>query len=78
MQIKLEWGILSVLPEQPRPKSLQARNAAGGTEKKEPSYAVGRNDSWCSAVEKVMEVPYKTKLELPCDPANPLPGQNSN
>lgn len=66
MQIKLEWGILSVLPERPLPEST--RNAAGGMERKEPMLLA----RWQlrDAMESVMEVSYKTKLELPYDPAN--------
>lgn len=36
-----------------------------------------RMTTGAAAMESVMEVPYKTQLELPCDPANPFLGQNS-
>ena len=34
--------------EWPSSKSLQTVNAGEGVEKREPSYAVGRNISWCN------------------------------
>ena len=39
----------------------QAINAGEGVEKREPSYTVVRNVSWCSHYGKQYEVPQKTK-----------------
>ena len=45
---KLQWGITSHQSEWSSLKSLQITNAGEGVEKREPSYAVGGNVSWCS------------------------------
>ena len=44
-------------------------------EKREPSYTVGGNVSWCSHYgEHYVGFLKKLKIELPYDPAIPLPG----
>ena len=45
---KLQWDITSHQSEWPSSKSLQTINAGEGVEKREPSYAVGRNVNWYS------------------------------
>ena len=45
---KPQWGVTSHWSEWPSLKSLQIINAAEGVEKREPSYIIGRNVSWCS------------------------------
>ena len=51
-------------------KSLQITSAGEGTEKREPSYTVGGNISWCSS----MEVPQETKNRITTWSSNPTPG----
>ena len=43
-------------------------------EKREPSFTVAGNVSWCSHYENNKEVPQKLKIELPYDPEIPLLG----
>ena len=45
---KLQWGTTSHQSEWPSLKSLWTANAGEGVEKKEPSYIVAGNVSWCS------------------------------
>ena len=45
---KPQWSITSQQSERPSLKSLKIINAAESVEKREPSYAVGGNVSWCS------------------------------
>ena len=45
---KLQWGTTSYRSEWPSFKSLWTTNAGEGVEKREPSYAVGGNVTWCS------------------------------
>ena len=46
----------------------------GGGEKREPSYTVGGNVNQFNHYGKQLEVPQKTKIELPYDPTVPLLG----
>ena len=48
-------------PQWPSLNSLQITDAGEGVEKREPSYTVGGNVSWCSHCGNGMEVPQKTK-----------------
>ena len=61
-------------PEWPSSKSLQTINDGEGIEKREPYYTVGGNVIWSNHSGKRMEIPQKTKTELPFDPAIPLWG----
>ena len=38
-------------------------------EKREPSYNIGGGVSWCTHYENSIEVPFKTQIRLPYDPA---------
>lgn len=49
----------------------------GAWRKRSPPMLLLRMTTGAAAMESVMEVSYKTKLELPYDPVNPLLGQNS-
>ena len=48
-------------------KSLQITNTEEGMEKREPSYTIGWNVSWCTTMENSMEFHKKLKIELPYD-----------
>ena len=54
-------------------KSLQ-KQILERTEKRKPSYIVGRNEISATTMENNMAFPQKNKIELPWDPAIPLPG----
>ena len=58
----------------PSLKSLQKISAGEGVEKREPSYTVDRNVSWCSHCGTVWRFLRKLNTELPYDPAIPLLG----
>ena len=45
-----------------------------GVEKRQPSYTIGGNVSWCSPCGKQSGVPQKLKTEIMYDPAIPLLG----
>ena len=45
--------------EWPSRKGLQITNTEEGMEKREPSYTVGWNVSWCTTMENSMELPQK-------------------
>ena len=74
-QIKTTMRYTSYLSEWLLSKCLQITNAGEGVEKREPSYTVGGNVSWCSHYgEQYGEFLKKLKIELPYDPAIPLLG----
>ena len=55
--------------------SQQITNAGEGVEKREPFYTVGGNVNWCSHYgEQNGGSLKKLNVELPYDPAIPLPG----
>ena len=62
-------------PRGSRRKGIIKRKADGdGVRKREPPCSVGGSVSWCSHYRESVEVPQKTKTELPYDPAIPLLG----
>ena len=55
-------------------KSLQIINAGEGVEKREASYTVSGNASWCNHSGRVWTFLKKLKIELPYDPTIHLLG----
>ena len=55
-------------------KSLQIINAGEGVEKREPSYTVGGDISWCILWRTVWRLLKKRKIELPYHPVTLLLG----
>ena len=73
--MKLQRGTTSHQAEWPSLIILQI-NAGGGVEKREPSYTVGGNVSWSNQTphsKRVWRFLKKLNIELPYDPAIPLP-----
>ena len=54
-----------------------AGGAEEGVERREPSYTVHGNVSWCSHYGECMEGPFKTKIRATIQPCNPTPGHIS-
>ena len=53
-----------------------ADGAEEGVERREPSYTVRGNVSWCSHYGERMEGPLKTKIRATIQPCNPTPEKN--
>ena len=74
MQIKTTMRH-QLTPVRMSPKRTQIPNAGKNVEKREPSYAVGRNVNWCSHCGKQYGGGLKNlKIELSYDPEIPLLG----
>ena len=57
MQVKPQWGTISLRSEWLLSQSLQTINAGEGVEKREPSYTVGGNANYTATVENSVEIP---------------------
>ena len=64
MQIKTQCDITSHWSEWPSLETLDLTNAGERAEKREPSYPVSENISWCSDYGNCVEVPQKTKNRI--------------
>ena len=71
---KLHWGITFLGSEWPSSKCLHTINIGKDVEKRKLSYTIDWNINWCSYYGEQHGVSLKKlKIELPHDPAIPLP-----